>query len=84
MRKVRGPFYSSAEAQAYVVAVAGQGVPFERFEEYPLDRARRWRSLFGPRPTAIFAVYDDPALDDPDEHIVFDPAQRWVIEQPAV
>ena len=76
MIKIRGPFDSQDAAQAWVDSVAGQNVPFKGFErrELPatgLDRLR-------PRREVVFAVFDDPEADWPDEEIVFDESlQRW-------
>ena len=82
MIKYRGPFDTQAEAEAYVESVAGQGVPFRGYERHAVPS----RLARPPRIEArevVFAVYDDPRADWPDEYPEFDQAgHRWTVARP--
>lgn len=83
MIKYRGPFDTQAQAEAYVESVAGQGVPLKEYESFavPSRFPRHWRAL--PPRDVIFAVYDDPSADWPDEHPEFDGVSHcWTVARP--
>jgi hypothetical protein len=80
--KIRGPFATRPEAQAWVDGVAHQGVPFLEFTERNRPATGIGARLRKAQSAVAFAIYDDPAAHWPDEEIVLDPVRSWIVSHP--